>query len=132
MARYEALKGLTVKNNGIDLERVLCETVGAATIRHMGNFTFEAALASGETLTVYTEPVDEECTEIKITDVWSAPTDYLEQLAARFGIETLETRHSDSLDFHEVSVWSLRKMLEAAYEYGAAAGRAEHGKADLF
>lgn len=33
-------------------------------------------------------------------------------------IETLETRNSDSLDFHTVSVWQLKKALEAAYEAG--------------
>jgi hypothetical protein len=33
-------------------------------------------------------------------------------------IETLETRNSDDLDFHEVSVWSLKKALEAAYAAG--------------
>ena len=39
-------------------------------------------------------------------------------------IETLETRHSDRLDFHEVSVWRLKAALEAAYQAGqqAAAG----------
>ncbi|HUY05048.1 MAG TPA: hypothetical protein VMV33_17360 [Rhodocyclaceae bacterium] len=35
-------------------------------------------------------------------------------------IETLETRNSDSLDFHEVAVWELKRALELAY----AAGRA--------
>lgn len=34
---------------------------------------------------------------------------------------TLETRNSDSLDFREVSVWSVREALELAYEAGAAA-----------
>lgn len=33
-------------------------------------------------------------------------------------IETLETRKSDSLDFHEVSVWGLKEALEAAYKAG--------------
>jgi len=33
-------------------------------------------------------------------------------------IDTLETRHSDFMDFHEVSVWQLRKALEAAYVLG--------------
>lgn len=127
MTNYEELKGLTVKNNGVDMEQLLCEKYGAASLRHIGNFTFEAALASGETLTIYTEPVDEEYTEIKITGVRNAPADFFEQLASRFGIETLEERHSDSLDFHELSVLSLRKMLNAAYEYGKTAGRAEHG-----
>lgn len=47
----------------------------------------------------------------------------LEKIAeARLGIETLETRNSDSLDFHEVSVWSLKAALEAAYELGKKNG----------
>lgn len=37
-------------------------------------------------------------------------------------IETLEERHSDSLDFPEVSVHEVRKGLEAAYEIGFAHG----------
>lgn len=36
------------------------------------------------------------------------------------GLETLETRKSDSLDFHDLAVWQIREALEAAY----AAGRA--------
>lgn len=33
-------------------------------------------------------------------------------------IETLETRRSDSLDFHDVAVWCLRDALEAAFNTG--------------
>lgn len=33
-------------------------------------------------------------------------------------IETLETRRSDSLDFHNVAVWAVRDALAAAYEAG--------------
>jgi len=33
-------------------------------------------------------------------------------------IETLETRNSDSLDFHDVSVWNIKSALEAAYRAG--------------
>lgn len=33
-------------------------------------------------------------------------------------LETLETRNSDSLDFHDVAVWSLKKALREAYEAG--------------
>ena len=33
-------------------------------------------------------------------------------------ITTLETRKSDSLDFHMVSVWSLKAMLTDAYHLG--------------
>lgn len=33
-------------------------------------------------------------------------------------LETLETRNSDSLDFHYVAVWSLKEVLQEAYEAG--------------
>lgn len=33
-------------------------------------------------------------------------------------IETLETRNSDSLDFHDIAVWCLKNSLQAAYEAG--------------
>ena len=31
-------------------------------------------------------------------------------------IDTLETRNSDGLDFHDVSVWGVKSALMAAYE----------------
>lgn len=40
-------------------------------------------------------------------------------------IETLETRKSDSLDFHDVSVWSLRAALLCAFEAGRQTARAK-------
>ena len=33
-------------------------------------------------------------------------------------IKTLERRWSDTYDFNEVSVWSLKKALKAAYDLG--------------
>ena len=39
------------------------------------------------------------------------------------GIETLDTRKSDRLDFHDLAVWQVRKALEAAYEAGRKAAR---------
>ena len=38
-------------------------------------------------------------------------------------IETLETRHSDRMDFHEVSVWGVKSALMAAYEAGRQAAK---------
>jgi len=38
-------------------------------------------------------------------------------------IETLETRNSDRLDFHEVSVWGVKSALMAAYEAGWQAAK---------
>lgn len=38
-------------------------------------------------------------------------------------IETLETRNSDSLDFYDCSVWSIRNALAQAYALGQAAGK---------
>ncbi|MCC5823394.1 MAG: hypothetical protein LAT64_02560 [Phycisphaerales bacterium] len=34
------------------------------------------------------------------------------------GLETLETRRMDSLDFHEHAVWTIKDALEQAYEAG--------------
>jgi hypothetical protein len=45
---------------------------------------------------------------------------YLELAKKHFFIETLETRERDSLDFHDVAVWSIRAALEEAYEAGRA------------
>jgi hypothetical protein len=37
------------------------------------------------------------------------------------GIEILDTRKSDGLDFHDLAVWQIRKALDAAYEAGRKA-----------
>jgi hypothetical protein len=45
----------------------------------------------------------------------------LEKIArSKLDIETLKTRNSDRLDFHDCSVWSIKNALKAAYELGAA------------
>ena len=36
-------------------------------------------------------------------------------------IETLQTRHRDSLDFHDVSVWGVKSALQAAFDAGLRA-----------
>lgn len=33
-------------------------------------------------------------------------------------IDTLATRYSDRLDFHEVSVWGIKSALQAAFNAG--------------
>ena len=40
---------------------------------------------------------------------------------SRLGIETLLTRNSDALDFHDVSVWGVKQALREAYRAGLAA-----------
>lgn len=48
-------------------------------------------------------------------------TELFEELARQhLGVETLEERRSDALDFHEVPVWDLRAALAAAYDAGRA------------
>lgn len=43
----------------------------------------------------------------------------ISEIAAKhLSIETLETRKSDSLDFHDVAVWSVKAALDAAYDAG--------------
>ena len=44
-------------------------------------------------------------------------------------IETLETRGSDSLDFHDVSIWGVKAALEAAYDLGRKVSRKTKGGA---
>ena len=44
-------------------------------------------------------------------------------------IETLATRNSDRLDFHDVSVWGVKSALVAAYQAGLAAGQSAAAKA---
>lgn len=38
-------------------------------------------------------------------------------------IPTLEARNSDSLDFYDLSVWSIKEALNAAYEKGFSDGK---------
>ncbi len=62
--------------------------------------------------------------------LWQAPTeetpleiedDHLEALARiHMGIETLEERNMDALDFHEVGVLQLKDALRAAFALGRA------------
>ena len=40
------------------------------------------------------------------------------------GIETLQTRNADSLDFHDTAVWCLKDALEAAFNAGVELGAA--------
>lgn len=43
----------------------------------------------------------------------------LEHIAQeKLRIPTLQERRSDGLDFHEVSVWTLKRALQAAYDAG--------------
>jgi len=39
------------------------------------------------------------------------------------GLETLETRSRDSLDFHDLAVWCVKDALQRAYEAGRASAR---------
>ncbi|MDO8608897.1 MAG: hypothetical protein Q7R40_20380 [Phaeospirillum sp.] len=41
--------------------------------------------------------------------------------ATILAMETLDTRKSDRLDFHELAVWQIKKALEAAYAAGQKA-----------
>jgi hypothetical protein len=53
-----------------------------------------------------------------------APASLLAGIAkAHLFIETLETRHSDRLDFHNVAVWGVQDALEAAFMAGQAAAK---------
>lgn len=53
----------------------------------------------------------------------------LEIARRELGRDTLETRRSDSLDFSDQAVWSLKAALEAAYEAGRRSARSRKPKA---
>lgn len=40
------------------------------------------------------------------------------------GLETLETRGQDSLDFHDLAVWNIQQALVEAYNCGRSYGTA--------
>lgn len=62
----------------------------------------------------------------KQTDPNSARDALLLQIAERhLFLETLETRNSDSLDFHGHAIWAIRSALEAAFDAGRRAGPAD-------
>ena len=61
-------------------------------------------------------------TAAKLTS--TAPEALMLDIAKRhFCVETLDTRMSDGLDFHEVAVWAMRAALAEAYAAGLAAAR---------
>ena len=54
----------------------------------------------------------------------AAPEALMLDIAKRhFFVETLETRNSDGLDFHDVAIWSIHAALNEAYAAGLAAAR---------
>lgn len=55
-------------------------------------------------------------------------TDPIFEMIARvhLDIETLKTRNSDSLDFHDCSVWGIKKALQAAYDLGRLTNLPQH------
>ena len=46
-----------------------------------------------------------------------------EQVCKELDIDTLETRKRDSLDFHDIAVWQLEKVMQMAFEAGMKAGK---------
>jgi hypothetical protein len=54
----------------------------------------------------------------------------LEEIARRrLGMDSLETRKSDRLDFHEVAVWNIVAALQDAYEAGKTVAAKNGGAA---
>ncbi len=71
-----------------------------------------------EDILITSEPLSQK----EIYDFELSPLDketLLSNVAKKYlDIDTLETQMSDSLDFHEVSVWGLKEALNKAYELG--------------
>jgi hypothetical protein len=53
----------------------------------------------------------------------ATPEQVVAEIARRLlRLETLETRNSDGLDFHDVAVWEIKAALLEAFRAGEAAG----------
>jgi hypothetical protein len=65
-------------------------------------------------------------TDHEPTDSVLAPSLPEEQLSSiareHLDIPTLDTKGSDSLDFHDLAVWQIRSALQAAFDAGAGSG----------
>jgi hypothetical protein len=58
--------------------------------------------------------------EAQTTPVTTSTRDViLDEIARSQDIPTLDTQKSDSLDFHTISVWCLKEMLDQAFEAGS-------------
>jgi len=61
----------------------------------------------------------------------SVPTSTMEQIAKKhLGIKTLKTQNSDSLDFHDLAVWNIKRALKAAYNEGKKSASVEIPKVE--
>jgi hypothetical protein len=71
------------------------------------------------------EEIERECEESLTTAPAMTANDRILTDIARqhLGLSTLDTRRSDSLDFHNVAIWSVAEALKAAFNAGAAASR---------
>lgn len=49
----------------------------------------------------------------------------------RLSIPTLKTRNSDSLNFHNLAVWSVKQALREAFDAGVASAREERTQIDI-
>lgn len=68
----------------------------------------------------------EACMSLMKRERSASDSEVIEDIAKQhLGLSTLETRRSDSLDFHDLAVWQLRAALEAAYRAGLAATKKE-------
>lgn len=52
------------------------------------------------------------------TTTANVPSKVLSAAAQMLDLETLETRNHDALDFHDMSVASIRRVIEMAYAAG--------------
>ena len=56
------------------------------------------------------------------TELPKSVDEVLTEIASSYGIPTLKTRNHDSLDFHSLSVASIKAMLDEAFSYGYKKG----------
>lgn len=91
-----------VARGELDLNRLAREELAARGLDKQGEWVgFEAAKRVHE---IATDPTTDQ--------------QLLQIVKKHLFIETLETRHGDRLDFHEVSAWGIKNALQAAFDAG--------------
>ena len=66
---WHPILGKTFANDSLALVNALEELCTVKSFEHIGNFVFRLETSDGQQYRIYTLPVDEDCTQIRVTDI---------------------------------------------------------------
>ncbi|VVE56926.1 hypothetical protein PAQ31011_05159 [Pandoraea aquatica] len=102
-----------------DLERRVAETLGELTDEEVRAIACEDVDIQKLASDAMAGKINAGTDNVAQPTISNAARSELTHIAeATLGIPTLESRHSDSLDFHDLAVWTIARALEQAYIAG--------------